>query len=229
MDAFFRGDFEFRNGWRARERMRLVVAWVIGLVLMALALSGAEAEAERAGSPYFAVKGAEAGVDALPLKSTNVDAVLAGPVAEVRVTQVYANEGGVPLEARYVFPGSTRAAVHAMTMTVGGRRIDAVIKEKGEARKTYEAAKKEGRTAALLEAARSNVFEMNVGNILPGDVVTVESYHGRMEGVRVRAFDIARGSVMAYYPEANVLVGTTVDPRSKTPAFKATPVRIIRV
>ncbi len=160
--------------------MRLVVAWVIGLVLMALALSGAEAEAERAGSPYFAVKGAEAGVDALPLKSTNVDAVLAGPVAEVRVTQVYANEGGVPLEARYVFPGSTRAAVHAMTMTVGGRRIDAVIKEKGEARKTYEAAKKEGRTAALLEAARSNVFEMNVGNILPGDVVTVELRYTEM-------------------------------------------------
>ena len=145
----------FRRWWGRgmRERVRLVVAWVIGLVLMALALGAAEVE--RAGSPYFSVKGAEAGVDALPLKSTNVDAVLAGPIAEVRVTQVYANEGGVPLEARYVFPGSTRAAVHAMTMTVGGRRIDAVIKEKGEARKTYEAAKKEGRTAALLEAARA--------------------------------------------------------------------------
>ncbi|WP_217494373.1 VIT and vWA domain-containing protein [Nibricoccus aquaticus] len=178
MDAFFRGELDFRNGWRARERMRLVVAWVIGLALMALALSGAEPE--RAGSPYFAVKGAERGVDALPLKSTDVQAVLVGPIAEVRVTQVYANEGGVPLEARYVFPGSTRAAVHAMTMTVGGRRIDAVIKEKGEARKTYEKAKSEGRTAALLEAARSNVFEMNVGNILPGDVVTVELRYSEM-------------------------------------------------
>ncbi|EGF92244.1 molybdopterin dinucleotide binding domain protein [Asticcacaulis biprosthecium C19] len=60
-----------------------------------------------------------------------------------------------------------------------------------------------------------------------GDVVTLESDHGRMDGVTVRAFDIAKGSVMAYYPEANVLVGTAVDPRSKTPAFKATPVRIV--
>jgi Ca-activated chloride channel family protein len=176
MDAFFRGDFEFRSGWRARERMRLVLAWVVGLVLMALALSGAE----RAGSPYFEVKGAASGVDALPLKSTEVDATLVGPIAEVRVRQTYTNDGAVPLEARYVFPGSTRAAVHAMTMTVGGRRIDAVIKEKGEARKTYEKAKNEGRTAALLEAARSNVFEMNVGHVLPGDVVTVELRYTEM-------------------------------------------------
>jgi Ca-activated chloride channel family protein len=176
MDAFFRGDFEFRSGWRARERMRLALAWVVGLVLMALALSGAE----RAGPPYFEVKGAVSGVDALPLKSTEVDATLVGPIAEVRVRQTYTNDGAVPLEARYVFPGSTRAAVHAMTMTVGGRRIDAVIKEKGEARKTYEKAKSEGRTAALLEAARSNVFEMNVGHVLPGDVVTVELRYTEM-------------------------------------------------
>jgi Ca-activated chloride channel family protein len=181
MDAFFRGDLEFRNGSRARERVRLGVAFFIGLVLMALALSGAEMNADGgAGSPYFEVKGAAGGVDALPLKSTHVEAVLAGPIAEVSVTQTYTNEGAVPLEARYVFPGSTRAAVHAMTMTVGERRIEAVIKEKGEARKTYEAAKAEGRTTALLEAQRSNVFEMNVGHILPGDVVTVELRYTEM-------------------------------------------------
>ncbi len=54
----------------------------------------------------------------------------------------------------------------------------------------------------------------------------VRSAHGVMENVTVRAFDIARGSAMAYFPEANALTGTTVDPRSKTPAFKATPISI---
>jgi anaerobic selenocysteine-containing dehydrogenase len=57
-----------------------------------------------------------------------------------------------------------------------------------------------------------------------GSKATLISAHGRMEGVTVREFNIARGSVMAYFPEANVLVGTEVDPRSKTPAFKSTPV-----
>ena len=47
-----------------------------------------------------------------------------------------------------------------------------------------------------------------------------------MEGVTVYGFDIGRGDVMAYFPEANVLTRTAIDPRSKTLAFKATPVRI---
>jgi anaerobic selenocysteine-containing dehydrogenase len=61
-------------------------------------------------------------------------------------------------------------------------------------------------------------------NLHDGDTATLVSAQGRMDNITVRAFDIARGSVMAYFPEANVLVGTTVDPRSKTPSFKATPV-----
>lgn len=60
--------------------------------------------------------------------------------------------------------------------------------------------------------------------LIEGGTATLVSAQGRMEGVTIKAFDIARGSVMAYYPEANVLTGTAVDPRSKTPAFKATPV-----
>jgi molybdopterin-dependent oxidoreductase alpha subunit len=57
-----------------------------------------------------------------------------------------------------------------------------------------------------------------------GRTATLVSKQGRMEGVTIKAFDLARGSVMAYYPEANVLTGTETDPRSKTPSFKATPV-----
>ena len=59
-----------------------------------------------------------------------------------------------------------------------------------------------------------------------GDVVSLVSAHGRMDGAVLRAFDIARGSIMAYFPEADDLIGTAVDPRSKTPAFKSTPVWI---
>jgi molybdopterin-dependent oxidoreductase alpha subunit len=61
-----------------------------------------------------------------------------------------------------------------------------------------------------------------------GDRATLVSAHGRMPGVTLKAYDVAKGSVLAYYPEANVLVGTAVDPRSRTPSFKATPVRLER-
>lgn len=54
----------------------------------------------------------------------------------------------------------------------------------------------------------------------------IRSAQGRMEAVTVYGFDLPEGCVMAYYPEANLLTGAAVDPRSKTPSFKSTPVWI---
>ena len=125
-------------------------------------------------SPYFFVKSEDASMDRLPLKSTSARVEIAGVIADVKVTQVYKNEGLHALEALYVFPASTRAAVHALKMTIGERVIYAKIREKEQARKDYEQAKNEGRTATLLEQQRPNVFQMNVANILPGDEIKVE-------------------------------------------------------
>jgi len=51
----------------------------------------------------------------------------------------------------------------------------------------------------------------------------------RLDGVTAIAYDIARGSVAAYYPEANVLVPLDYhDKQSGTPAYKSIPVRISR-
>lgn len=59
-----------------------------------------------------------------------------------------------------------------------------------------------------------------------GDLVQVRSESGTMYSLAARAFDLPRGNVMMYYPEANKLVGRAVDPRSKTPAFKSVRVAI---
>ena len=75
-----------------------------------------------------------------------------------------------------------------------------------------------GRYAVFL-----NRDDMAAFGLDEGQPVTVASDVGKMVGVAT-AFDLPRGSAMAYYPEANVLVGTEVDPRSKTPAFKSVPV-----
>jgi molybdopterin-dependent oxidoreductase alpha subunit len=63
-------------------------------------------------------------------------------------------------------------------------------------------------------------------NIKAGDAVNIASAYGEMKLVKVFAFNLPRGNVMAYYPEANVLIGTAHDPRSKTPAFKSVAVKI---
>ncbi|MDP2748100.1 VIT and VWA domain-containing protein [Pseudomonas sp.] len=151
--------------------------WLVLLIVLVLsqpALASEQSAAEHSESPYFAVQSDDPAVDRLPLKATKVEVRVLGVIADVRVVQQYRNEGTRALEARYVFPGSTRAAVYGMTVRLGDRELRAQIREKQKAQKEYQEAKSAGKIAALLEQHRENVFQMNVANILPGDVVDVE-------------------------------------------------------
>jgi molybdopterin-dependent oxidoreductase alpha subunit len=56
--------------------------------------------------------------------------------------------------------------------------------------------------------------------------VTVRSEAGCMTNILVRSIVIRPGNAVMYFPEANVLVSTAVDPQSKTPAFKSVLVTI---
>ena len=161
-------------------RVVVCVLFAIWAFAMSVAWSPAHADDSQAApaeGPYFQLPGGDPAIDRLPLKSTKVDARIAGVIADVTITQRYKNEGQRPIEARYVFPGSTRAAVHAMQVRLGGRVLNAKIEEKQRARIQHETAKREGKTSALLEQERPNVFQMNVANILPGDDILVELHY----------------------------------------------------
>ena len=64
-------------------------------------------------------------------------------------------------------------------------------------------------------------------DIETGDRVTLRSLHGVMRDVQAYPFDLPAGNALAYFPEANVLIGTDVDPVSRTPSFKATRIAIV--
>ena len=164
----------FQNSSTTRISVGRRFLLLIALVLSQPALASEQSAAEHSESPYFAVQSDDPAVDRLPLKATKVEVRVLGVIADVRVVQQYRNEGTRALEARYVFPGSTRAAVYGMTVRLGDRELQAQIREKQKAQKEYQEAKSAGKTAALLEQHRENVFQMNVANILPGDVVDVE-------------------------------------------------------
>jgi len=151
-----------------------VYAMILIATLLSSAASAQYASPEKCGSPYLQVVSPESNTTRIPLKQTTANVDIAGIIANVLITQVYVNEGENPIEAIYVFPGSTQAAVHGMTMTIGERRIVAKIGEKQKARESYEKARSEGRTASLLEQHRPNVFQMNVANIMPKDSLVVE-------------------------------------------------------
>ena len=57
--------------------------------------------------------------------------------------------------------------------------------------------------------------------------LTIRSSIGVMSNIIATAFEKIRpGNVAMYYPECNILVPRTSDPRSRTPAFKSVPVKI---
>jgi Ca-activated chloride channel family protein len=147
---------------------------IVSLLGSAGAFAQPETGEDKTLSPYFFVKSDDPELDQLPLKSTSAHARISGVIADVAVTQVYKNEGKRPIEAIYIFPASTRAAVHSMKMTIGERTLIAKIAKREDARREYEKAKQSGKSASLLEQQRPNVFQMNVANILPGDVIHVE-------------------------------------------------------
>jgi Ca-activated chloride channel family protein len=109
----------------------------------------------------------------LPLASLDVYATITGLVSRVQLTQEFVNGYPDPLEASYVFPLPDRAAVTAMTMTADDREIRAELRERGAARDAYERAIAAGQRASIAEEERPDVFTMRVGNILPGERVTV--------------------------------------------------------
>lgn len=109
----------------------------------------------------------------LPLDRTEVRATIMGPVANVELKQAFRNDTGGPIEAVYLFPLPHEASVERMSFRIGSRVVEAVVKEKEEARRAYQAAREEGRAATLLEQDRPNLFTLSVANILPDETIEV--------------------------------------------------------
>ena len=156
-----------------RHNLTVIAVCVALAAASVVGAYGQKSDPDKTLSPYFFVKG-DPSVDRLPLKDTNVEVAISGVIADVRVTQTYRNEGTRPINASYVFPASTRAAVYAMQMKIRDEIIYAKIKEREQAKQEFEQAKKEGKSASLLEEQRPNVFAMSLANIMPGDDVAIE-------------------------------------------------------
>jgi Ca-activated chloride channel homolog len=97
-----------------------------------------------------------------------------GDVVNVVLKQQFHNPFKQPLNARYLFPLQKNAAVHAMTLRVGDEVIVAQIQEKKAAQATFKAAQSAGKSAALLEQHRPNMFTQRVANLMPGQSIEIE-------------------------------------------------------
>lgn len=110
----------------------------------------------------------------LPLESLDVHGRIDGLLARTVVRQTFVNAFDKPLEAAYIFPLPDRAAVTRFRMSVAGREIEGILEERGQAREHYAEAIARGERAAIAEEDRPGVFNLHVGNLMPGERATVE-------------------------------------------------------
>ncbi|MFV8817156.1 marine proteobacterial sortase target protein [Haliea sp. E17] len=132
-------------------------------------------------------------------QETRVRMQITGMVAIVEMEQRFENQTGLWQEGIYTFPLPTDAAVRRLEMQVGDRLVLGRIRERQAAAAAYQAAKSEGKKAALVEQQRPNLFTNRIANIGPGESVTV-----RLEYVQLASFDGG---------EFSLRVPTTLTPR----------------
>ena len=150
--------------------------WVLGWLLLCLQVNAVQAESLQASevtNGSLVTRDEEGRVMAMPLLDTKVKMKVVGPLLRAEVTQTFRNPGDRWTEALYLFPLPNEAAVDHMQLIIGDRVVEGEIKVKEEAKATYEAAKTEGKQAALVEQDRPNLFHTSVANIPPGGEVQV--------------------------------------------------------
>jgi len=161
------------------------VGFVACLILLSMVLDGYAAVVAgdsgevslseiRQGSLLFSARSDKGGFIAAPQLSQDVEIYISGMTSRTMVRQRFLNRTDQWQEAIYVFPLPDESAVDQLRMKIGDRIIEGEIKEKEEAKKVYEQARKDGKKASLLSQERPNVFTMAVANIGPGEEVEVE-------------------------------------------------------
>ena len=152
---------------------RTIVPACLVLVLLFAASRPARADRPAPGGGELRLVTPQGTIEQCPLKHTSAVAEITGSVAQVEVIQTFQNPYDRKIEAVYVFPLPDRAAVNDMDIRVGDRTIKGQIRKREEARAAYEAARRAGHVAALLDQERPNIFTQSVANILPGSEVVV--------------------------------------------------------
>jgi Ca-activated chloride channel family protein len=110
----------------------------------------------------------------LPLRAVRLTAEACAGIARVVLRQTFKNENAERLAVRYVLPLPADGAVSGYRFLLDGQEIIGEIDRRGAARERFEQAILSGRTAALLEEDRADLFTQEIGNLPPHAELTAE-------------------------------------------------------
>lgn len=112
-------------------------------------------------------------IQKIPLKVQNYKCSVTDRACSIEITQSFVNEGKTDLETTYLLNPPGGSAVYECTATIDGEVVNAVIKEKKQAKREYNEAIENGDTAMYMGTDDLSSFRLNLGRIQPGANVTV--------------------------------------------------------
>ncbi|MBA3458539.1 MAG: VWA domain-containing protein [Deltaproteobacteria bacterium] len=107
----------------------------------------------------------------LPLVASTLRAEAQGGIARLVLEQAYVNSYAETLAVTYRMPLPAEGAVSGYAFEIAGRVVRGVVDRKQQARERFEQAIASGKTAALLEQERSDIFTQRIGNIPAGETI----------------------------------------------------------
>lgn len=89
------------------------------------------------------------------------------------IEQTFVNPHHQAVALQYVFPMHSEAIILDVSAQIGGREFTSAVVHKYQGRLAYVDAVNEGDTAILIERNSEGQFEMQIGNIMPGETLVV--------------------------------------------------------
>ncbi len=149
--------------------------------------------------PAFALRCADD--DAIPPALTGVEASgrIDGVLFALTLRQTYRNAGTDPLEVVYSFPLPAGAVLLGFAAEFDGHRIEGHVLASRQAEDVYEEALAQGDAPVLLEVSDDGIHTASIGNLAPGERVTLE-----VRFAQLMAFEQGR---------LRIAIPTTIAPR----------------
>ena len=156
----------------------------------------------------------------MPLQEIGVDVEIVESIALIKLKQRFVNPSSplecpylehrnvaqdlpakTPIEVTYKFPKEESTIVSKMFATIGGRQVEAMVMEKEKAKQKYDDALAQGKAAALLNESKdlSDLYELDIGNILPGQEAVIEIHLIQPLKIEGGGFDFTLP--IAYFPK----------------------------
>jgi Ca-activated chloride channel family protein len=110
----------------------------------------------------------------LPLVAAKLRVEAGGGLARVVLEQTFENPYDDTLRVTYKMPLPVDGAVSGYAFRIGDRTITGRVDRKENARARFEAAIVQGKTAALLEQEKADIFTQEIGNIPPRQTIVCE-------------------------------------------------------